>query len=512
MAEALVIACHNGTAEIVSDLLQSGESPDSLDREGRSGLVIASSQGNTEIAELLLRYGATVDMIWTSDWKSMSPLIAATTNRSTETIQLLLSHGAKVDLQINGGMSALMVAVKQTETVQLLLEHGAQVDLQDNDGGTALMQASKGGFIDTIRVLLKKNAQIDLVDNHGLTALIQASCHGHTEAVRMLLEHGAQVDLAEETNQQTPLILASIVNRIESVQLLLDHGANVNWRDIYESTALIYVAKHNKSENVTGLLSLFNQEYDDKWSSQSLGSSELLKLLLDHGAEVDLQDNGGLSALMAASSTGNVEMVKLLLEHNAQVHLVEKNDATALTIASAFNYPEIVRLLIGKKENDTEKKATLPSDNKESSEVNHPLPAVPVRHTEIPQLPSTIKKEQKKPATTTDAKLPCSKTDAERKRYTKVEEEPTLILSKVYTMLKLLACRWYEIGVLLEMEPGRLDTIRTNNPADVEVCLMCMIREWLNRMNPRPTWEKLVEATKDINERKSEEIRLRYCT
>ncbi len=82
---------------------------------------------------------------------------------------------------------------------------------------------------------------------------------------------------------------------------------------------------------------------------------------------MDLQDSDGLSSLMAASSTGNVKMVKLLLEHNAQVHLVGKNGATALTVASAFSYPEIVRLIIGK---NTEKKA----------KVNHPPPAIPVRH------------------------------------------------------------------------------------------------------------------------------------
>ncbi len=39
-----------------------------------------------------------------------------------------------------------------------------------------------------------------------------------------------------------------------------------------------------------------------------------------------------------------------------------------------------------------------------------------------------------------------------------------------------------------------------------------MIKEWLNCINPRPTWEKLVEATKDNNEQKSEDIRLKYCT
>ncbi len=78
--------------------------------------------------------------------------------------------------------------------------------------------------------------------------------------------------------------------------------------------------------------------------------------------------------------------------------------------------------------------------------------------------------------------------------------------------MKLLASKWYQIGIFLDMEPGMLDTIKTNNPNDDEVCLMCMIKEWLNRSNPRPTWGELVEATKNISGRESEDIRLKYCT
>ncbi len=471
-----MIACFNETTEIVSDLLQSGVSPDSLDRMGMSALIYASLRGNTEIAELLLRYGATADMI--SSLLSMSALTVATVDRNTEIIQLLLSHRAQVDLQVNGGFSALMMAVKRAETVQLLLEHGAQVDLKDDNGETALMEASKEGYSGTIRVLLKKNAQIDLRDNNGITSLMKACFYDHTEAVIVLLEHGAQVDLAENIDQQTALIYASVVNHIEIVQLLLKHRANVNWRDKHGGTALMHVARHNKTKNVSDLLGYCNQEEsplekflsdngipvkknDDKWSSLKLGSSELIKLLLDHGAEVDLQDDDGLSALIAASRAGNIEVVKLLLEHNAQVHLANKNGFTALTFASASKSSEIVRLLIshGKKEKNMEnkdEKATLqnqilsdhpepgndkkqdqvviatasapaqgedqeiprsktgegqdkhtpPSDNKESSEVNPPLPAIPVQYTEIPQPPSTIGKKRKKPATKTDVKRP----------------------------------------------------------------------------------------------------------
>ncbi len=75
-------------------------------------------------------------------------------------------------------------------------------------------------------------------------------------------------------------------------------------------------------------------------------------------------------------------------------------------------------------------KHTPPSDNKESSEVNPPLPAIPVKYTEISQPPSTIGKQ---PATKTDVtrpKFPHTETDGEKKGDAKVEKEADLTIYK----------------------------------------------------------------------------------
>ena len=495
VADALVIACLKGNIEIVSELLQNGVSPDLISRSGLSSLVAASEAGHANIVELLL------------------------------------SRGAQVDLRIDNiiGASALMVA-DNTEIVHLLLKHGAQVDFQDYNGETALMAASRNGNIGKIRVLLKNNARINFQAKNGMTALVRASCHGNTEAVRVLLEHGAQVDLAENNDQQTALILASMLNHIEIVQLLLDHRANVNWRNKLGKTALIQVAFYKKSDKLFDIVDVSSGIHlDVEYLSQSLGSSKIIKLLLDHGAEVDLQDNDGLSALMEASIAGNTEVVQLLLEHNASRNLKDKRGVNALALASAAEFPGIVRLLMnyGKKPNDI---------NKESSQY-HPLPICVSAHSEFPQLPSPIGKEQEELLTTTDktrSKLPHTETKKEDAQVEKElseasvstigkkQEKPvttaekhtlpsdnrelievnhpllaipeghtelpqlpyvkepivaSLSIRNEYTELKLLASRWYQIGIFLDMEPGTLDTIKTNNPTDVEVCLMYMIKE-----------------------------------
>ena len=47
----------------------------------------------------------------------------------------------------------------------------------------------------------------------------------------------------------------------------------------------------------------------------------MAKVLLENGAQVDLQNVHGLSALMVASQSGHAEVVKLLLDNGAQIHL-----------------------------------------------------------------------------------------------------------------------------------------------------------------------------------------------
>ena len=255
---------------------------------------------------------------------------------------------------------------------------------------------------------------------------------------------------------------------------------------------------------------------------------------MEHNANRDLENEDGANALAFASASGSTEIVRLLMNYGKKPNDISKESSqyhppqTCVSAHSEFpqlpspigkeqeelltttdktrsklphtetkkedaqvekELSEASVSMIGKKQEKfvtTAEKHTLPSDNRELIEVNHPPLAIPEGHTKIPQLP-----------------------------YVKVEKEPivaSLSIRNVYTELEPLASKWYQIGIFLDMEPGKLDTIKTNNPTDVEGCLMCMIKEWLNRINPRPTWEKLVEATKDINERKSEDIRLKYCT
>ena len=76
------------------------------------------------------------------------------------------------------------------------------------------------------------------------------------------------------------------------------------------------------------------------------GHSNVVKLLLDKGSQVDIMNTDGWTALMKASQSGYKDVVKLLLKHGAQVNLQSRDGCSALLLASEAGYIEIVKKLL----------------------------------------------------------------------------------------------------------------------------------------------------------------------
>ena len=72
---------------------------------------------------------------------------------------------------------------------------------------------------------------------------------------------------------------------------------------------------------------------------------EIMKLLIEHGADVNEKDNSNTTIIMNAVNENFVEGVKLLLEHNADISPVDDLNQTVFTIAEEFDEKEIIDLL-----------------------------------------------------------------------------------------------------------------------------------------------------------------------
>ena len=124
----------------------------------------------------------------------------------------------------------------------------------------------------------------------------------------------------------TALMFAARTSKIysteETVKILLENGANVNIQNNEGCTALILASRNSRIDS----------------------SEETVRILLKHDANVNIQDNKGWTALMSASSDSKIESseetVKILLEHGANVNIQDNKGWTALMLASSYSKTE----------------------------------------------------------------------------------------------------------------------------------------------------------------------------
>jgi len=222
-----------------------------------------------------------------------------------------IDKGANVNAINLWGNTALMEASSNghTEIVKLLIEQGADVNAQPKlNGITALMLASSNGHTEIAKLLIKAGADVNAQSKHG-TALIKAWQEGYTEIAKLLIEEGADVN-AQDSSGCTALMWASREGYADIVKLLIEEGADVNVMTIIEVRSTSY---------------------------QSFSGGMIYR---------DCEPTGGYTALICASEYGHTEIVKLLIEAGADVNARQWDDATALTYASREGHTEIVNLLI----------------------------------------------------------------------------------------------------------------------------------------------------------------------
>jgi ankyrin repeat protein len=150
-------------------------------------------------------------------------------------------------------------------------------------------------------------------------ALIQSAYDGKLAEVEILVAKGAAVN-SQAKKKRTPLILAASNGHTSVVEFLFSKGADINARDSDGQTALMYASKRSFNETAA--------------------------FLLKNGAEVNVQSKKkGITALILAAGWGNVELVRMLLEHGADPNLTDFFGRTAKILAQEMGKSAVVDLL-----------------------------------------------------------------------------------------------------------------------------------------------------------------------
>ncbi|KNB74736.1 ankyrin [Brevibacillus reuszeri] len=187
-------------------------------------------------------------------------LLTAVTQGNKEEVTKLLADGADIDATDETGRTSAMIAVhtNQLELFTLLVEHGANINIRDNRLDNPLLYSGAEGKLDFVKAAIAAGADTTVTNRFGGTALIPAADRGHVEIVRELLT-------------------TSDVN--------VNHVNNLGWTALLEAVILGDGGKNHQA---------------------------IVKLLIEHGADVNLADNDGVTPLQHAKKRGYREMIDAL--------------------------------------------------------------------------------------------------------------------------------------------------------------------------------------------------------
>ena len=411
---ALLWAAHRDDIETAELLLAAGADANAADDHGVTPLIRAAENASVALAELLLSAGAAASA---DQANGLTPLMVAARTGNTDLVRTLLKHGANVNAATTEiGATALMwaVAAPHPAIAEALIAAGADVHVSTAKGMTPLLTAAQHGDIEMARLLIAAGADVNQPGADGTYPLPFTIVDGHDDFVLFLLREGADPNTridgipamaAAAGNVDTWLsgwdqrhgdaryvsryrssggrIYLTAAQRLPLVEALLAAGADPNGRIETSAMLMNYIGYPKKGaferfacgtgdlRGATALwVAAFGAASEGAYRSSAAGSenyrvessAEIVRTLLDAGADQSLATDDGTTPFMVAAglgrstfrpnwtrgnrSRGAEEATRVLLEAGAEIDAVNEADFTALHGAAFRGLNEVVEYLV----------------------------------------------------------------------------------------------------------------------------------------------------------------------
>lgn len=187
-------------------------------------------------------------------------IIGLVIKNDVQGVEKMLKNGINVKMEDNGKRSLLLIATNKRyyEMAKLLVKYGADVNQQAENLDSPFLYAGASGQTDLVQLFLRNGAKFDIFNRYYGSALIPACERGYVETVRLL---------ANTKNYP------------------INHVNRLGWTALMEAIVL--------------------GDGSEKYQ-------QIVRLLKDAGAELDIPDHDGITPLQHAQKRGFTEIIELL--------------------------------------------------------------------------------------------------------------------------------------------------------------------------------------------------------
>ncbi|XP_068670409.1 ankyrin-1-like isoform X1 [Montipora foliosa] len=404
---ALHGASINGQHEDVNTHLKNGANVDERDQFSLTPLHLACWYGHESVVKVLLDHNADVNAL---DRFQFTPLQKAERCNHQSIIQLLLDHDAKPSFQqplslrtfakraflrtdSHSGINLLQAAVlkgdydivfKASSYLENFVEemkyetisnsapispvksavdilsairnenagHGDisilyQRQLETHETLTELHSCAKSDDVEkVIELVLKDGMDVNVAAKNNITPLLLASTMSSSVLIKTLIDLGADVNAQTTPREEVSLHFAASNNNYMVAGLLLEHGADSNIQD-YEGNAPLLSSVREGFFNISQLI--VYGEFYTKLRSEAREALPHVAVKRDNKTDPNIQDYCGETPLHKAVTRDNVPLVKLLLENKADANIEDHWGETPLHKAVKWKNVPLTKLLLENK-------------------------------------------------------------------------------------------------------------------------------------------------------------------
>ena len=326
---AFLIAASEGYVDLLDLTMENGADLDSKDSFNGTALIRATERGHAAIAGRLVRAGIEVDHVNNLGWTALheSVILGDGTERYVDTVRVLVAAGADVAIPaVNDGLTAGEHAERmgQSAVATLLRKTAGADDVRRPAAQERLLAAAADGDADTVALMLRREADLEARDGHERTALLLASTYDRVPVARLLVALGADPDALDDRHD-TPWLVTGVTGSVAMLEVLLPADPDLTIRNRYGGVSVIPASERGHVDYVRRVVQTdidVNHVNDLGWTALleavilgdgSAPYQQIVRILLDAGADPTIADGNGVTALDHARSSGQTEVARILL-------------------------------------------------------------------------------------------------------------------------------------------------------------------------------------------------------